>query len=222
MKSLTVRFSAAGVLRWKKLYTGPQGIPGGHDGHCGASGRGRLHRRRLRVGGHERRRPFHELHGDRHPRRVRAGHRPRRPLSEEFVDLAVTSTGQVVAVGTSDAGGGRDCHLAVFTRDGTIATKITWPGAWDDSFTDVVTDAFGAFYVTGTYHTAVGKTAVLTQRGSVLSGGGGWSSLWAPAFVSDDNKGTAIAVRGLTAVVAGTCRSGAAGGADQLVLGYVY
>jgi hypothetical protein len=125
-------------------------------------------------------------------------------------------------VGSSTSGGNKDCHFATFTKDGTIAGKITWPGAWEDTYKDVATDAFGGFYVTGLYHTSADKTAVLTQRGSVLRGGGGWSSLWAPGFVSEENAGTAIAARGVTAVVVGTCKSGVAGGDDQLVLGYVY
>ena len=86
----------------------------------------------------------------------------------------------------------------------------------------MASDAFGGFYATGSYHTAVNKTAIFTTRGSVLTGGGGFWSLWAPAFVSNDNEPNAIAVRGATAIVVGEASEGAAQGVDQIVLGYVY
>jgi hypothetical protein len=67
----------------------------------------------------------------------------------------------------------------------------------------------------------VDKTAIVTVRGSVLTGGG-VSSLWAPAFVSEDNLPNAIAVRGSTAWVVGECREGVAQGLDQFTLECVY
>jgi hypothetical protein len=125
-------------------------------------------------------------------------------------------------VGSSTAGGNEDLHAATYTVDGTIAGQATLPGAWEDEFVAVAADAFGGYYATGVYHTAVNKTAIFTARGSVLTGGGGFMSLWAPAFVSDDNEPNAIAVRGTTAVVVGEASEGAAQGVDQVVLGYVY
>ena len=141
---------------------------------------------------------------------------------QRFNDLAVTSTGQVVAVGSSTAGANEDCHLATYTTAGTIIGKVTFPGAWRDELVAVAADTFGGFYATGTVHTAVDKTAVFTARGSVLTGGGGWWSVWAPAFVSENNEASAVAVQGSTACVVGAFREGAAQGIDQLVLGYVY
>lgn len=141
---------------------------------------------------------------------------------QQFNDLAVTSTKQVVAVGSSSVGGNEDCRVVSYSVDGTIAGQVTLPGAWQDEFVAVATDSFGGFYATGTYHTAVDKTAILTTRGSLLSGGGGYLSFWAPAFVSEDNAPSAIAVRGSTASVVGQCSEGAAHGIDQFALGFVY
>jgi hypothetical protein len=120
------------------------------------------------------------------------------------------------------AAGNRDCRAVSYTVDGTIAGQFSLPGAWEDEFSAVAADAFGGFYATGYYHTAMNKTAVLTVRGSVLTAGGGFLSLWAPAFVSEDNVPNAIAVRGSTACVVGKCNEGPAHGVDQLVLGWVY
>jgi hypothetical protein len=141
---------------------------------------------------------------------------------QEFNDLAVTSTGQVVAAGSHESAGNMDARVVAFTLVGTIAGQVTFPGAWDDEFTSIAADAFGGYYVTGRYHTAVNKTAIATARGSVIVGGGGFSSLWAPLLVSEENEPHAIAVRGTTACVVGAYMTDFGLSADQLVLWYVY
>jgi len=98
-------------------------------------------------------------------------------FEQRLGDIAVAPTKQVVAVGSSTSGGNDDCHAVSYSTDETIAGKVTVPGTWDDEFVAVATDTFGGFYATGTYRTAADKTAILTTRGSVFTGGGGWSSL---------------------------------------------
>ena len=221
-QALTVRYSAKGKALWKKPYAGPEGLgaltrraaasPGGGVYVCGSADSAATGPDGLVMS--------YTPQGVRHVFALDTG--PGGASEQDLNDLAVTSTGQVVAVGSSTSAGNQDCHAVSYSTDGTIAGKVTWPGAWSDELVAVATDAFGGFYVTGAYHTAVDKTAVLTQRGSVLNGGGAWSSLWAPAFVSVNNSPEAIAVRGSTAIVVGRCMNGMAEGEDQLVLGYVY
>jgi hypothetical protein len=222
-QSLTVRLSKTGAVLWKRAYAGPESAgaetitvaarPGGGvvvGGACQSA-----------TTGTDGMILAYTPAGARDVFALDTG--PGGVTSQDFRDLAVASTGHVVAVGSSTSGGNQDCHVATYTKDGTIVAKLTVPGpAGDDYLTAVATDAYGGFYVTGAYHTLVNKQAVFTARGSTLTGGGGWWSVWAPAFVSEDNEPTAIAVRGTTACVVGQCNEGAGSDEDQLVLGYVY
>ncbi len=220
--AMTVKYSPSGVKLWKKTYAGPAGLgalawgavarPGGGVYVCGTAISGSTGADGLVMG--------YTAGGVRDVFALDTG--PGGASEQRFDDLTVTSTNQVVAVGSSTAGGNEDLHAATYTVDGTIAGQATLPGAWEDEFTAVVADAYGGYYATGSYHTAANKTAIFTARGSVLTGGGGFWSLWAPVFVSDDNEPNAIAVRGTTAVVVGEASEGAAQGVDQIVLGYVY
>ena len=220
--SVTARYSPSGARLWKKTYKGPAGLgaitraaaarPGGGVYVCGFSISAATGEDGLVVG--------YTAGGTRDVFALDTG--PGGFTEQNFADLAVTSTNQVVAVGTSTAGGNDDCRAVSYTVDGTIAGGVTLPGAWEDAFEAVATDAFGGFYAVGTYHTAVNKTAIIATRGSVLTGGGGFLSLWAPAFVSDSNEANAVAVRGTTAIVVGASSEGAAQGVDQIVLGYTY
>ena len=220
--AMTVRYSAAGRTLWKKTYAGPAGLgavtlaaavrPGGGVYVCGATASAGTGSDGLVMS--------YTPSGARDVFALDTG--PGGASEQQFNDLAVTSTDQVVAVGSSAVGANEDCHLATYTTAGTIAGQVTIPGTWQDELVAVATDTFGGFYVTGTVHTAANKTAVFAARGSVLTGGGGWWSVWAPAFVSEDNEASAVAVRGSTACVVGRFSEGAAQGVDQLVLGYVY
>jgi hypothetical protein len=220
--AMTVRYSAAGRTLWKKVYEGPSGLgamttaavarPGGGVCVCGATMAGAAGSDGLVMS--------YTPSGARDVFALDTG--PGGATDQQFNDIAVTSTKQVVAAGSSTSGGNQDCRVVSYSTAGTIADQLTVPGAWADKFEAVAADTFGGFYATGTYHTALNRTAVFTARGSVLTGGGGWRSLWTPGFVSDDNEPHAIAVRGSTACVAGECSEGAALGIDQMVLGYVY
>ncbi len=220
--AMTVKYSPSGVKLWKKTYAGPAGLgataraavarPGGGVYVCGSANSAGTGPDGLVMS--------YTAGGTRDVFALDTG--PGGVSQQRFEDLTVTSTGQVVAVGSSSAGGNKDLHAATYTVDGTIAGQATLPGAWEDEFVAVATDAFGGYYATGVYHTAVDKTAIFTARGSVLTVGGGFWSLWAPVFVSDDNEPNAIAVRGTTAIVVGEASEGAAQGVDQVVLGYVY
>ena len=220
--AMTVKYSPSGATLWKKMYAGPAGLgavawaavarPGGGVYVCGGANSAGNGPDGLVMS--------YTAGGVRDVFALDIG--PGGLSAQRFDDLAVTSTNQVVAVGSSTTGGNKDSHAATYTVDGTIANQATLPGAWDDEFTAVAADAYGGYYATGSYHTAVNKTAIFTARGSVLTGGGGFWSLWAPVFVSADNKPNAIAVRGTTAIVVGEASEGAAQGVDQVALGYVY
>ncbi|MCX6373702.1 MAG: hypothetical protein NTX16_11625 [Actinobacteria bacterium] len=220
--ALTVRYSPTGKTLWKRAYSGPEGLgamtsaaaarPGGGVIVCGKAVSAATGMDGLVVS--------YTPQGRRDVFTLDTG--PGGASEQRFNDLAVASTRQVVAVGSSMSGGNRDCHAVTYSTDGTIVSKATLPGAWDDDFQAVATDDFGGFYATGTYHTLANRTAILTVRGSVLTGGGGWSSLWGPALATEDNYPTAIAVRGSTACVAGQYAWNPAQGLDQIVLGYVY
>ncbi len=220
--AMIVRYSRSGKVLWKKTYKGPSGInaivwagvarPGGGVYVCGTTTSTATDADGLVMS--------YTPKGARKVFALDTG--PGGATEQEFNDLAVTSTGQVVAAGSTRSAGNRDCRAVSYTVDGTIAGQFTLPGAWEDEFAAVATDSFGGFYATGTYYTAFNKTAILTVRGSVLNGGGGFSSLWAPAFVSIENEPNAIAVRGSTACVVGRCSEGPLHGVDQFVLGYVY
>ena len=138
---------------------------------------------------------------------------------QEFTDVAVAANGEGVAVGIDN---GRPRQV-LYTADGTIAGALTWPTVGSsDYFTAVATDKFGGFYATGMATVAPGNVKVFSGRGSVLPGGGAWTSLWGPATVSSSNAPRALAVRGTTCVVVGTCNNGPLTGMDQFVLGYLY
>jgi len=222
LSSMIVRYSRSGTVLWKKTYKGPAGLgaltlsavarPGGGVYTCGMAVSATTSADGLVMS--------YAANGARDVFALDTGSGG--ASDQQFNDLAVTSTGQVVAAGSTVAGGNQDCRAVSYTVDGTIAGQFSLPGAWQDEFEAVAADTFGGFYAAGYYHTAVNKTAVLTVRGSVLSGGGGFLSLWTPAFVSEDNTPTAIAVRGSTACVVGECNEGPLHGVDQLVLGWVY
>jgi hypothetical protein len=220
--ALTVRYSPKGKVLWKRAYPGPEGLgaltsaaaarPGGGVIVCGRTVSAATGADGLVMS--------YTPQGRRDVFALDTG--PGGASDQRLNDLAVTSTGQVVAVGSSISVGNEDCHAVTYSTDGTIAGKVTFPGAWDDEFKAVATDGFGGFYATGTYHTLANRTAILTVRGSVLTGGGGWSSLWGPVLATEDNYPTAIAVRGSTACVAGQYVWNPAQGLDQIVLAYVY
>ena len=219
--ALTVRLSPVGKRLWAKTYAGPEGLgaggaalasrPGGGVYVCGfvhssATGSDGLVMRYGRSGS----------------RSVFALDTVAGPSDQWFRDVAVASSGRVVAVGESRASGTMDCHVVVYRTGGTIAGSLTVPGAWDDEFTAVATDSFGGYYATGTQHVAADHAEIFTARGSVLTGGGGWISLWDAPVVSVNNHPMAIAVRGTSACVVGAFETGGPAAIDQIVLGYVY
>jgi hypothetical protein len=220
--SLTVRLSSWGSKLWQKAYAGPEGSgaeafaaaarPGGGVFVGGTTSSAATHSDGLVVS--------YKASGARSVFALDTGSGG--ATDQSFSDLAVTSTGQVVAVGYSAAGGNSDCHVATYTKDGTLAGQLSLPGAWYDSFSAVAADPFGGYVATGQYRTAVNKSAIVSARGSVLAGGGGWLSIWAPAFVSEDNWPNAVAVQGSTSIVVGAYNDGSPQGRDQAVLGYVY
>jgi hypothetical protein len=220
--ALTVRYSASGERTWTKTYRGPAGLnamtwsvvarPEGGVFVCGAATSAGTQSDGLVMS--------YTKSGSRDVFALDTG--AGGATGQVFNDLAVASTGQVVAVGYDETAGTRDCRLVTYTADGTVAGQLTFPGAWEDEFTDVAADSYAGFYATGRYHTAANKTAFATLRGSVVIGGGGFTSLWAPALVSENNEPAAVAVRGTTACVVGQYSADALQGVDQIALWYVY
>jgi len=216
--ALTVRLSSSGKKLWSHTYAGPAGLgamamaiaarPGGGvyvagDTNTPAAGTDGMVVRYTASGG----RTLFTLDGG-------AGG----TTDQFFGDVAVASTRQVVAVGSDDAHG----RQVAYNTNGAIAGAFTFPGVGPDSLRAVATDAFGGYYVAGSETVAPGNVKVLSGRGSLLTGGGGWLSLWGPVNITDGVMPVAIAVRGTTAVVVGADYAGVATGWDQFVLGYIY
>ena len=216
----TVRYTTAGAIKWNRAYNATEGAsanalalrPGGGVYVAG--------QRISSVTGGDGLVVSYTKSGTRDVFAVDTG--PGGFTHQAYNDLAVMSNGMIVAVGMSQTAANQDCHQVAYTSDGTIAATATFPGAWNDEWVAVAADDFGGFYVTGTYHVAAGKTAIAVARGSVLNGGGGFTSLWQPALATQENRANAIAVYGTTAVVVGQCSTNAAYGTDQIVLGYVW
>jgi hypothetical protein len=215
---VTARLSAAGKRVWLRRYTGLAGLgaeafalavrPGGGVYVAGST--------TSPAGGSDGLVVRYTAKGRRSVFAVDAG--AGGITGQTFTDVAVTSTRQVVAVGADEG----DCRVVTCNRTGGVAGALSFPSPGWDHFAAVATDAYGGYYVTGSFTVAAGDRKVFTGRGSVLTGGGGWMSLWGPPAISVGNQPFAIAVRDSTVIVAGACTTGAATGVDQSVLGYVY
>jgi hypothetical protein len=220
--ALTARLSARGKKLWLKRYAGPAGTgagarsivarPGGGfyvGGAClqAATGQDGLVLRYTKKG---RRTLFAVDTG--------AG-----GMTQQFLyDLAVASTGAVVGVGWSQAGAPRDCHAVAWRANGTLIGAPSIGGPFDDALVAVATDAYGGYYAVGYFGVAAGDQKIAVTRGSVLSGGGGFNSVWGGPVASVYNAATAVAVRDLTAYVVGAYDSGGPTGIDQVLLAYMY
>ena len=216
----TVRYTTAGKIKWSRSYRGAEGAvgsaliprPGGGVYVAGAAMSSATGSDGLVIS--------YTKSGARDVFTLDTG--PGGLTHQRFNDVAVAANGMVVAVGSSTTGTNEDCRQVAYSSDGTIIGAVTFPGAWGDAWEAVAADAFGGFYVTGVYHVAADKTAIAVARGSVLEGGGGLTSLWQPALVTEQNRPKAIAVSGTTAVVVGQCSTSVAWGTGQIVLGYTY
>jgi hypothetical protein len=129
LASMTVKYSPSGKTLWKKVYRGPAGLgaltymavarPGGGVYVCGSANSG--------ATGYDGLVMSYTAGGARDVFALDTG--PGGASIETFVDLVVTATGQVVAVGSVTAGGNSDCRAVSYTLDGTIAGGVTLPGA---------------------------------------------------------------------------------------------
>jgi hypothetical protein len=220
--ALTVRLSAKGKVLWLDKYAGPAGTgamaqsvvarPGGGyyvGGSCTqvATGVDGLVLRYTKRG---RRTVFAVDTG--------AGG----TSSQGLMDLAVASTRAVVGVGFSSAGGSSDCHSVAWRANGTLIGAPSIGGPFDDAVYTVATDAFGGYYAVGHAGAAPGDQKIVVLRGSVLTGGGGFVSVWGGPVASIANTATAVAVRDVTAYVVGLYESGGPTGVDQVLLTYIY
>jgi hypothetical protein len=217
----TVRMSAAGAKKWAKTYTGPetQGASSfalakapssgvyvcGAATQAGTNGNGMVMRystsgaRKLFVtdtdgGGN---------------------------TNQGFDDIAVTSTGKVVAVGYSYASGNMDARATAYNADGSLMGGLTYPGgAGHDSFDDVVADGFGGYVATGRWYAAGDDERAFILRGSTLTTGGGWQSFFGYGS-NTDTWFNAVAVKGTQTVAVGRYWIPAYG-TSGMVLGFVY
>lgn len=215
---LTVRLSAAGKRLWLRRYTGPAGLgavgwslaarPGGGVYVAGLT--------LVPAGSSDGLLVRYTARGGRSVVATDAG--AGGATSQSFVDVAVTSTKQAVVVGTDNG----NCRVVTCNRTGGVAGALSFPSAGWDGFVAVATDAYGGYYVTGPFTVVAGDRRVFTGRGSVLTGGGGWTGFWSPPVISWGNDPAAIAVRDSTAIVVGSCTTGLATGVDQFMIGYVY
>jgi hypothetical protein len=142
---------------------------------------------------------------------------------QSFNDVAVTTTRIVAAVGVDSAPGNAQCHARWWGSETAASQGFTSGNLWDDAFTAVAPDAFGAFCFTGWQNTSAADSQVLTYRLRILPGGApntGFRSLWNMA--ANLSRGYGVAANGTTVYVAGSAYKDAADGYDQFVLTYVY
>ena len=143
---------------------------------------------------------------------------------ETFEALSVTSDGSVVAAGsTSGIDSLIDPRYVLYGSNGIAKSSNTYPSAaGNDDFGMVATDAFGGFYLAGTTTPTADDRRLLVVRRSTVTGGGWWTCVHGTGGADSHYWPGAIAVRGTTAVIAGSLDTGTATGRDQLVLGFVY
>jgi hypothetical protein len=218
-KMRTVRLSAAGKLLWSNSYAGPDGgntlgqalvsRPGGGVYVCGYTDTVARARDGVVIsytpGGT---RTVFELD----PGSGGAGW-------QQLDDIAVTSTGTIVAVGEDSGGLLYQPHYVLYAPSGVLTTHADISSVASDRFTSVATDAGGGYYMAGTVTVVPGHEEILTVRRSTLGGAGSWTNVF-DAGVSGSCD--AIAVRGSTAAVVGMRDGGPVTGLDQFVEAFVY
>jgi hypothetical protein len=142
------------------------------------------------------------------------------PASQVFTDVAVTTKGLIVAVGTDASSGNTDALMKTWTNETTIGpVGGAAGGVFDDGFTALATDAFNGYYFSGYDRSAADQARVFTYRLSATTGGGAFASSWGPSLGVDTTH--AIAVNGTTVYIVGQTMT-AGEGWNQLVLAYVY
>ena len=222
LAALTVRVSATGTRKWVSNWTGPAGLGGSLMSLTARPGGG-VYAAGAVVGTATSTDGAVLQYSPAGKRKVLALDTDGGGATMQvFYDVAVTSTGYVVAGGGTDTGGTADSHLVVYRPNGTVwGVPFTVPGAWSDHFSSVATDAFGGLYAVGTQHFAAGDARIATMRFSTLPGGGGFYNYWAGPVASNSNEPGAAAVLGTSICVVGQS-SQVATGADQQVLTYTW
>lgn len=129
--------------------------------------------------------------------------------SQVFNDLVVLASGDVVC-GGSDYPDTVDRYYAVFRSSGSVGSRTSEAGAFNEQIWKMAKDAQGNVYMTGPAGTETG-TQILTRR--LHAGSIDWESAW-PDVPALDAEPAAIAINGLSVFVLGTY-------GRQVVLGYV-
>lgn len=216
--SLTARFSSLGKKKWMDLYTGPDNLEAAAGNIAARPGGG------VYVAGWARTTTMaydglvvaYRADGTRSVFALNSG-----ATDQGFNDVAVTSGGDVVAVGYSVVAGHNQPRRVRYDPLGVVQMSATVPTSGSDEYTAVATDAYGGYYPTGTNTNGVGDMRVETRRLSTVVGGGSWVSEVLP-HATPANRPTAIAVRGTTVVVVGQTDTGLAADDDQFLFTYVY
>ena len=219
-RSVTMRFSPSGRSLWKKTYLGPEGSgafvyalakrPGGGVYACGYAITAASGADGLVVG--------YSSTGTRKAFVLGSA-----AGNQEFRDVAVTSTGYVVAVGSSSANDVSDPYYVVYKSDGTVSSSGTAVGSGVDSYRAVAADGFGGFYIAGSRHLPSDDQVLTIMRRSTITNGGMFDFAWGAGYASSETRPTSIAVRGSTVSVAGLFRENPSGpNIDQVVLTWVW
>lgn len=215
----TARINASGGRMWLKQYLGPEDLgggvltlaprPGGGVYVAGTIRRAAtgLDGMLLRYNGRGRRTTVALDTG--------AG-----PSDEVFNDIAVCSTGAIVAAASSGTIAAPMPRVVVYRPDGSTILAQTEASMGADKYTAAAADAFGGWYVAGTFQAVPGSRMTRVRRGSVFPYGATWRGTNASA--AGFNAVGAICVRDTSCAVA--CQVAIPGptGLDQLLLMYIY
>ena len=216
----TARISASGKRSWLKQYLGPEGLgasimtlaarPGGGVYAAGATRRATTGLDGLLL-----------LYSGKGRRTIVALDAATGGLTDEaFLDIAVGSTGAIVVAGSSAAGAAPRPHYVVYRPDGSTYTAATLATMGADTLTAAATDAFGGWYVSGTFHVGPADTRVFVHRGSVFPFGASWQSTTTLGAGGGDVA--AMTVRDTSCAVAGQWNGGGPSGVNQYLMMFVY
>jgi hypothetical protein len=118
--------------------------------------------------------------------------------AQKMNDLAVASNGEIIGVGSQDDGFAAWCR---WHPDGRVLGYSVDISGETDAWYGVATDAVGGVYMTGHGRALPDRVVLRTTRWSVAYNGAQWRSEVGPNAYPRAVR--AIAVRGLTAAIAG-------------------
>jgi hypothetical protein len=226
VKAMTVKFSPAGKVLWRRTSFGPGGLQAAANGIAlrpagGVYIAGRSQALatgwdgfviRYNAAGDAASLPSVAIAGD-----------------QDFFDIAVTTNGSVAAVGDTNTGNA-DEFVVQYASNGTISGTGTSGGAFDDSFVAVAADSFGGYYPVGFVRTAANVSYWDMWRLPSIAGNARWHSQQYGASGLDvpgpaallGAFGNAVAAYGNTVYIVGERATGGPTGIDQQIVGFMY